>query len=218
MTAWPDADILCWTSNPTVHGFDDDTVGETTEPPVDIVRTAKAKLPGRRFHVGPMTLGLRYNPNATSPEGRRRSAEPDPRQGGPIAAAWTAATLAGFLDPSIEALTFFEPAGPKGLVDPSGRRTPAAHLLARLAPLSGRPARILRWAGLPRAAGILIDAESGPALCLAHARAERAVLTLPEGRWSTLEDLGGDGFAPSAAPVADAVSLDGFHVAWLTGG
>jgi D-apionolactonase len=217
MTAWPDADVLAWTSNPTVHGFDDDTIGETTEPLVDIVRTANAKLPGRRFHVGPMTLGLRYNPNATSPEGRRRSAEPDPRQGGHIAAAWAAATLAGFLDPAIEALTFFEPAGPKGLVGPSGRWTPAAHLLARLSPLSGRPARILRWRGVPRAAGILIDTGSGPALCLAHARAERAVLAPPEGSWHSVEELGDDGFVRSAGPAASPVALDGFRIAWLTG-
>jgi hypothetical protein len=217
MMAWPDAEILSWTSNPTVHGFDDDTIGETTEPLVDIVRTAKAKLPGRRFHVGPMTLGLRYNPNATSPEGRRRSAEPDPRLGGPIAAAWVAATIAGFLDPAIEALTFFEPAGPKGLVDPSGRLTPAAHLLARLSPLSGRPASILRWQGVPRAAGILIDTGSGSALCLVHARGERAVLALPEGSWQSPEELGDDGFVPDATPVASPVALDGFRVAWLTG-
>ena len=217
MAEWPDADVLAWTSNPTVHGFDDDTIGETTESLVDIVRSAKAKLPGRRFHVGPMTLGLRYNPNATSPEGRRRSADPDPRQAGHIAAAWAGATIAGFLDPAVEALTFFEPAGPKGLVDASGRWTPAAHLLARLSPFTGRPASVLRWKGTPRAAGILIDTGSGSVLCLVHARAERVDLTVPDGPWHTTEDLGVDGFLARPGPAGNVVSLEGFGVAWLSG-
>ncbi len=194
MARWPAADYLAWTSNPTVHGSDDDTIGETTEPLEEILASAKAKLPVRRLQIGPMTLGLRYNPNATSPEGRRRSAAPDPRQGQVIAAAWLAGTVAGFLDPDIETLTFFEPSGPKGLIAEDGAWTPAAHLLSRLSRCAGRPASALRWAGHPRLRGLLIDMSDHDALCIAHLRNERVAVALPEGTWPSAEELTPTGF------------------------
>ena len=179
MTHWPAADYLAWTSNPTVHGSDDDTIGETTEPLEEILASAKAKLPVRRLQIGPMTLGLRTNPNATSPEGRRRSAAPDPRQGQVIAAAWLAGTVAGFLDPDVETLAFFEPSGPKGLIADDGAWTPAAHLLSRLSHCAGRPASALRWTGHPRLRGLLIEMVDHDALCIAHLRNERSPWRCP---------------------------------------
>ena len=73
-TDWPaGADYLTWTSTPTYHGSTDDTLGESVEPLPDILRTAKATWPGRRFQIGPHTLGMRFNPNAAAPDapGRR---------------------------------------------------------------------------------------------------------------------------------------------------
>ena len=216
MTRWPAADYLAWTSNPTVHGFDDDTIGETTEVLADVLRSAKAMLPRRRFQIGPMTLGLRFNPNATTPEGRRASADPDPRQSGPIAAAWLAATAAGFIDEVVTTLSFFEPSGAKGLVDGAGRRTPSGHLLARLAALAGLDATVLRWEAAPRAAGILIETPAGKALCIAQARHETAILELPEGQWAQVEELTSEGFARRAGAPGRSVTLNGFAVTWVT--
>ena len=194
MTSWPAADYLTWTSNPTVHGFDDDTIGETTEPLGDILRSARARFPVKRFQIGPMTLGLRFNPNATTPEGRRRASPPDIRQGGPIAAAWLGATLAGFHGADIAALSFYEPAGPKGLVDEGGRVTESGHLISRLARHPHRPATILRWAHAPRAAGILLEGGEARELVLVHAKHAAALLPLPDGDWRVVEDLARDGF------------------------
>jgi hypothetical protein len=218
MTAWPEVDYLSWTSNPTVHGFDDDTLGETMEALPDILRSARAKLPVKRFHIGPMTLGLRYNPNATTSEGRRRAADPDPRQGSPVAAAWLGATLAGFHGREVEALAFFEPAGPKGLVDARGKRTMAGHLLERLARHSGRPTVVLRWPGDVRSVGLLIAGAQGPELCIIHAEESQAVLPVPVGRWTRLEDLRPEGFAAIRRGPDKDIEMRGFSVAWLTGG
>ncbi|HEY9344988.1 MAG TPA: hypothetical protein VIQ53_06720 [Inquilinus sp.] len=212
MTRWPAADYLAWTSNPTVHGSDDDTIGETTEPLEEILASAKAKLPVRRLQIGPMTLGLRYNPNATSPEGRRRSAAPDPRQGQTIAAAWLAGTVAGFLDPDVETLAFFEPSGPKGLIADDGAWTPAAHLLSRLSRCAGRPASVLRWTGHPRLRGLLIEMNDHDALCIAHLRNERVAVALPEGTWRSAEELRPTGFVDR--PV-DGFDIGPFAVCWL---
>jgi hypothetical protein len=212
MTRWPATDYLAWTSNPTVHGSDDDTIGETTEPLEEILASAKAKLPVRRLQIGPMTLGLRYNPNATSPEGRRRSAAPDPRQGQVIAAAWLAGTVAGFLDPDVETLAFFEPSGPKGLIADDGAWTPAAHLLSRLSRCAGRPASVLRWTGHPRLRGLLIEMNDHDALCIAHLRNERVAVALPEGTWRSAEELTPTGFVDR--PV-DGFDIGPFAVCWL---
>ncbi|WP_026873728.1 hypothetical protein [Inquilinus limosus] len=211
MAHWPAADYLAWTSNPTVHGSDDDTIGETTEPLGDILASARAKLPVRRFQIGPMTLGLRYNPNATSPEGRRSAVPPDPRQRQVIAAAWLAGTTAGFLDQDVEALTFFEPAGPKGLIADDGIWTPAAHLLARLVRCAGRTVSVLRWAGRPRVYGLLIQMPEHDALCIAHVRNDEVTLPLPPGAWRRAEMLTQAGFVDH--PSMD-FRVGPFGVAW----
>jgi D-apionolactonase len=216
MKAFPEAaDYATWTSNPTVHGHDDDTIGETTEPLSDILRSAKAKVPARRFHIGPMTLGLRFNPNATTAEGRRRSADPDPRQATLIAAAWLGATFIGFLDPEVESLTFFEPIGPKGLIGAGGRPTPSAHLATRLAALAGHGATVLRWPTTPRAAGLLVDAPAGAVLCVAHAQDGDARLSLPPGRWGSHEMLTADGLVEAGRAADGFLEMRGFSVAWL---
>src|SRR6202012_3036757 len=122
---------------PTYHGATDDTIGESIRPLGDILITAKTKFQGRRFQIGPHTLGARFNPNATTPEGLSRPADPDPRQGKAIAAAWMLGMLAGYADDVIDTISFFEAQGPRGLVDAGGRLTPAAALFKRLSGYQG---------------------------------------------------------------------------------
>jgi D-apionolactonase len=120
LSHWPAADYLTWTSNPTVHGSSDDTIGETTESLVDIIRTARARSSAARFQIGPMTLGLRYNPNSNTAEGRRMAAPPDPRQDEMIAASWAVGTIAGFLDSVVETLAFLNRSDRKGCCRSTG--------------------------------------------------------------------------------------------------
>lgn len=73
------AEHLSFPCTPTVHGASDDTIGETTEPIEDLLATLEAKAPSRALHVGPLTLGVRFNPNATTPEGLKGApADPPP--------------------------------------------------------------------------------------------------------------------------------------------
>ena len=207
------ADYLSWPSNPTAHGVSDDTIGETTEVSEDILATIHAKAAARPLHVGPMTLRMRFNPVATTPEGRR-GPPPDPRQGTIIAAAWAVATLCGYIDETVRALDFFEPSGAKGLIDEMGAVTPAGAVLSRLARQSGSLARALRWAGSPRARGLLIETSEGALLCVAYMRQDEVTLALPPRRWR-LERLGPSGFW-SAPPIGETLAMAGFSVAWLT--
>ncbi len=213
LSHWPAADYLTWTSNPTVHGSSDDTIGETTEPLADIIRTARARSSSARFQIGPMTLGLRYNPNSTTPEGRRLASPPDPRQSELITAAWAVGTIAGFLDPAVETLAFFEPTGPKGLVSEDGSLSPAAHVLLRLSPYAGCKVSVMRWPDSPRAVGLLIEASGGSMLCFAHPRDEEFSLALPPGIWSRAERLSANGFVDISL---DEFRAERFGVSWLT--
>jgi hypothetical protein len=215
MEAPAHVDFLSWTTNPTVHGFDDDTIGETTEPLGDILRTASARWPRQTLEIGPATLGFRYNPNATSPQGRARAAPPDPRQGLPIGAAWMLGTLCGFLHEHLASLCFFEPTGPKGLINADGRLTPAGHLFQRLTHLEGVSAQRVTWSGQPRCQGLLLASGDETMLAGANLQAVAATIPGPEGVWTNVEILGQEGFEPSKLGVGGAIDLPGYSVAWV---
>jgi hypothetical protein len=187
-TNWPEtADYLSWTGNPTVHGWTDDTLGESVEPLADILATASAKWPLARFQIGPMTLGMRFNPNATSPEARGRPAPADPRQGDSIAGAWMLGVLAGYADDRVETLSFFEARGPWGMIDEAGRMTPAGALFRKLAAHRDAPLAILSWPGEPRLRGLRIGAGI---YALANLHHETRDVPLPDGTRVTIPGYG----------------------------
>jgi hypothetical protein len=208
-------DYATWTTNPTVHASDDDTLGESIEPLSDVLATAHAKAPGLDLIVGPLTLGMRFNPNATSPEARRAEPPADARQHTVLAASWLLGTIAGFVDPAVKELIVFEATGPKGLIQADGSLSPAGHLVARLAPLAGSPAEVVTWAHEPRARGLLLQTSAGRVLVVTQARAAGAQLELPEGRWAAPERLEAKGFTAGPQHAAGSIEVDGFGVVWL---
>ena len=130
-----------------------------------------------------------------------------------ITAAWVVGTVAGFLDPAVETLAFFEPSGPKGLLSEHGAFTPAAYVLQRLASHSGGKASVLRWPLMPRAVGLLIEAAGARHLCFAHLRDEEASIALPAGDWARCERLTANGFVET--PLRE-FHAERFGVWWLT--
>ncbi|HZA91329.1 MAG TPA: hypothetical protein VE420_01785 [Gemmatimonadales bacterium] len=208
-------DYATWTTNPTVHAQDDDTLGESIEPLADILATAQAKAHGLDLVIGPLTLGMRFNPNATSPEARRAEAPPDQRQHTVLAASWLLGTIAGFVDATVKELIVFEVAGPKGLIQPDGSLSPSGHLVSRLAPFAGRKAETVTWAHEPRARGLLVHAPEGRVLALTQARAAPASLAMPEGQWAAPERLGFAGFTAGPQQAGGMIDVDGFGVVWV---
>jgi D-apionolactonase len=208
-------DYVTWTTNPTVHASDDDTLGESIEPLADILATAHAKAPGLDLVVGPLTLGMRFNPNATSPEARRAETPQDQRQHTVLAASWLLGTIAGFIDAAMKDLIVFEVTGPKGLVQPDGLLSPSGHLVSRLAPLAGCKAETVTWAHEPRARGLLVHTPKGRVLALTQARAAPASLVLPEGQWGTPERLTLTGFSAGSQQADGMIDVDGFGVVWV---
>jgi hypothetical protein len=127
--------------NPQVHAFDDLSIVETLGAQGATVSSARALAGDRPVVVGPVTLRPRFNPNATAPEPPPPpgAAPPhaDPRQAAPFAAAWTVGSLHRLAAAGAAALTFFETAGPCGVVDESGAPYPVYETLAAVAHSTG---------------------------------------------------------------------------------
>jgi hypothetical protein len=164
---------------PQVHATDDESIMETITAQPVVTRCALALAQGHPLVVGPITLTPRFNPVAPdAPRPRPR----DPRQAMAITAAWTAGSIAALGYAGASALTFFETAGAGGVLAgaaplPEGFPVPGAvypvyHVLARLAPLAGRPLLAARSQDPARVAGLAVDAGPGPLVVLANLRPE----------------------------------------------
>jgi D-apionolactonase len=125
--AWP-----CYSITPQVHASDKLSIVETLEAQRSTAETARQFSP-HPVVISAITLRPRSNPNATDPA---VVAEPltDPRQNMPFAAVWTLGTLAQLAThPHVGSLTFYETAGPRGVVSETGEAWPVYDVLAALA-------------------------------------------------------------------------------------
>ena len=118
-----------------------------------------------------------------------------------------------FWIPWLRRSLYFEPIGPKGLLSEHGSFSPAAHVLLRLSPYTGCKVSVIRWSGIPRAVGLLIKAQGGCVLCVAHPRDEEFPISLPPGVWARAERLSANGFVD--IPLRE-FRAERFGVAWLT--
>lgn len=157
-------DAVTFTLNPQVHAFDNLSIMETLTAQVDVVRSARAMVGNRPLVVGPITLRPRWNPNATSapvpPGPDELPPSVDPRQMSLFAAAWTVGSLKRMADEGVDAATYFELTGWRGLLEarehltrrelfPSdpGQLFPIYHIFRAIAPFVGGDAV---WVETPR--------------------------------------------------------------------
>ena len=104
----------CFSVNPQVHTFDDESVMQNTSAQFDAVRSALRFLGGRPVVVSPVTLRPRFNPNVI---GVVEPPQPDPRQKLPFCAAWTVASLKALAEAGASSVTYFETHGAGGVLD-----------------------------------------------------------------------------------------------------
>lgn len=115
-----------------------------------VVREALDIAHGRPLHIGPITLGARFNAVATSAPWVPQSdgidegfgaemvtGATDPRQAAPSLGAWVLASVAALAVRGVASLSYFEASGDRGLVGSDGQPTAAAHVLEQIAELSG---------------------------------------------------------------------------------
>ena len=114
-------DVVSYTLNPQVHAFDNASMTESLQAQAETVRTARAIAGNRPLVVGPITLRPRFNPNASGPEPKPAPGElpssVDYRQPSLFAAGWLAGSINALGNAGVDALTYFETTGWKGLIE-----------------------------------------------------------------------------------------------------
>lgn len=116
-----EADFLFWSMNPQVHAFDHMSIMETLEAQAATVRSARALGGDRQLVVSPVTLKQRFNPVATNSNEAATSDElppqVDPRQLSDFAAAWTLGSIATLAASGVNAATYYETTGWRGIME-----------------------------------------------------------------------------------------------------
>lgn len=211
----PPAALLDYVTNttcPNVHAADDRSVMETMETlPYQILST-RAFMGDVPYRIGPSQLGCRENAygktTAPNPDnGRVCLSRIDPRQRGLFNAAWTLAYIATFARGGIEAIALGAPTGPFGHIY---RRTdfmqphfdgltgtgvyPAFHVLAGLAPLSGRPLVGVEVSDKRAVDALAIRDGAAMVLWIANKTAAQCEVTLPAMGGGRIAIIDADGF------------------------
>ena len=105
-------DFVTYSISPQVHHTDDESIMDTVAAQAHTLRDALRLAAGRPLVVGPITLGMRFDPH------RRvgSTGAPDRRQWTAFNAAWTIGSVASLAGAA--ALTYFQTVGSHGLVAP----------------------------------------------------------------------------------------------------
>ena len=144
-------DVLSFAVNPQVHAFDDATLVENLATHRWTAETARSFAGRVPLALSPITLRSRVDPRPGSSRATgERPFTDDPRQPTAFAAAWALGCVASAAEAGFQSLSFFELAGPRGVMD-AGRAYPVLHALADVAAmpaavvspvLSRRPERV----------------------------------------------------------------------------
>ncbi|HEU0114843.1 MAG TPA: hypothetical protein VFQ80_09200, partial [Thermomicrobiales bacterium] len=149
--------VAAWPIDPQVHAADNGSIVETLGAQPVTVETGRAIFGPGPIAVGPITLKMPFNPNATGPEPKPAAGElpanVDRRQPSLFCAAWTAGSLGRLATSGAAALTYFETTGWRGIVERTdhplrvaafhswpGMVFPVAHVLAVAAAMAGAEA------------------------------------------------------------------------------
>jgi len=114
-------DGVCYSLNPQVHAFDNDSLVESVEGQRDTVKTAKQFAGGLPIYVTPVTLRPRFNPNVTGPEPEtapgKLPRQVDVRQMSLFGAGWTVGSLKYLAEAGAAGITYYETCGWRGVME-----------------------------------------------------------------------------------------------------
>jgi len=117
-------DAVCYSINPQVHAIDNLTLVENLEAQADTIETARSFAAGKEIWVSPVTLKMRYNPNAKNPNAAVPAGQlppnVDPRQMSLFGAGWTLGSLKFLAQSGAQRVTYYETTGWRGVLDTAG--------------------------------------------------------------------------------------------------
>jgi hypothetical protein len=179
-------DGVAWPMTPQVHAFDDASIIETPETQAAQAATAHHFAPGRRLFVGPVTLLPRYNPNVAA---ERAPSPADRRQATLLGAAFTLSSIKQLSDAGVDAVTYYETVGPRGVVakepvPPAWERQskhrvfPLFHILADAAGIARREVLNVKSSRPLRVTGLAARGRGGTTLLIANTTPTSVVVEL----------------------------------------
>jgi len=123
---------ISYSINPQVHAFDNDSLIETLAMQGETLRSTRAFVkPSWHIKVSPVSLKMRWNPNATGtlpvPHPDELPPHADPRQMTLFAAAWTVGSLKHHAENGAHSVTYYDLHGYDGLI-PSANGSLLPHL------------------------------------------------------------------------------------------
>ena len=114
-------DLVGYSINPQVHAFDNLSLVETLAAQAETVKSSRRKFNNKPIAVTPVTLQMRFNPNATAPESELESgqlpSQVDVRQMSLFGAGWTVGSLKYLCESETHSLTYYETTGWRGVME-----------------------------------------------------------------------------------------------------
>lgn len=125
------ADGITFSLTPQMHSTEVRHIVSSLQAQEDVAASANEIVGFKPIHVGPITLGTRFNAVATTSQGRDVQAGSDPLTRTPFAAAWMIGSISALSRDGVASLSYFR------IDELSG--TAAARLLTELTRLRGLP-------------------------------------------------------------------------------
>lgn len=172
------SDGLVYSLNPQVHAFDDASLIETLPAQALTVACARHLGGGKPVAVSPVTFKMRHNPNATGDASLSLAERTDLRQHALLGAAWTLGSLKYLLESPASSLTYFEAAGPLGLMSVNAEPYPLYRVFREIGALRGAEVVKSRSSHPLRVEGLMLARGSEVHLFLANLTAERQEVRL----------------------------------------
>jgi hypothetical protein len=157
-------DGICYSVNPQVHTFDDQSVLDNLEGQFYTVQAARSLGHGAPVYVTPITLRPRLNPDR--PE---KFHGPDARQKSLLGAVWTLGSIIRLAEAGAAGATYFELTGGCGIMERGGKRVfPLFHVIADVNEFSGGTMRLLSFGNRSGITGCLLEKDTNKRLLIAN--------------------------------------------------